>query len=78
MNILLQVEWTEPGPVLTGAATVTFEEVKLPEGYHVRKITNIAWPVGFPEERKDALLKPIYHKLNFVRQKVVIDDAVVK
>ncbi len=80
MTIDLPITWTSPGIPQNGTVTVTFEEVKLPEGYHTRVINEklTVWPVGFPEEQKDAFLKPIYHKLNFERQKVVIDDAVIE
>ncbi len=77
MTIDLPVTWIEPGPERTANATVTFDEVKLPEGYHVRKITGIAFPPGFPREQQEASMKPIYHALNRVRQ-LENPDAVVK
>lgn len=79
-TINLSITWTPPGQSQTDTVTVEFEEVKLPEGYHVRTLNEetIRWPVGFPEDQKHMFLKPLYHKLNTERQKVVIDDARVK
>lgn len=79
-TIDLPVTWTPPGTPVNGTATVTFTEGKTAAGYYTRIVDekSIVWPKDFPEDQKQAYLKPIYHMVNFERQKVVLDDASVK
>lgn len=75
MTITLPIAWIPPGLPKSGTVTVTFNEVKLPEGYHVRQITDVALPIDFPMEQRETYEGLIYYKLNIERQKVVLDDA---
>lgn len=77
MQISIPISWAAPGPTLTDNAVVEFVEGKTEQGYYIRLFTekDITWPKGFPDELKDAYFKPLYHKLNVERQKVVLDDV---
>ena len=81
MTITLPITWTPPGTPQTGVVQVEFTEVKNHKlKYHTREIDEktIVWPVGFPEDQKEQYLKPLYHKLNAARQKVVLDDVSIE
>lgn len=78
-TIDLPITWTPPGTPKNGTVTVPFTETKTKDGYYTRIVDekSIVWPVGFPEDQKQDAMKPLYHMVNFERQKVVPDDKAV-